>query len=629
MFATVARLNRNFYKFLKKAGAFPCLFLFAPTATAQSLDFTTLAMDSVWHNQLQYRENLTGGYTSQADGSAFFLAAKGKESPLAELEATYHKFLNNPEEPWGYAQQPVICAFPTRREFLEKKLNLKFKSVSCPDRDKWKKAFSDSRVYMVFSDSFPNNPASMFGHTFLLFSRAEPVDSGAGLLDYAINFSANTTGAEEKSLFYTIKGLLGGYPGQYQIQPFYQMLNQYVKWDSRDLWYSKLPLDNEQTSRLTDHIWEIFSTTYFDYYFFDENCSYRILAALDYADPQLKLLNRFHYKLPLYYVSPIGTYQAIARSYKLEDEFYSPSIRRSFEAELTGLSPSEEKRFHNILNDHLMIEDESSVRVLDALISYFDYLKRTASANYLPKDVIPALESTLRQRAKIGGISALPVPVERPSSPRQGHPNRAISVGVNNDGGYELAVKAGYHDLLSPSAGYERWSHLNFLDLHLLKDQAAFRLQSFLIADIISFFPLTSFEIKPSWRTVLGFDRSLGAFAQAGVGYSVRSEENLHIGYFFFNPVVAEKNPYQNNDSFYAVLELGVVSEWSSHIKSWITYKDLVNGKSWSVNENREEVSATVNYSLDAENELRARVLRSATTGQTSGYASIIYQRNL
>ena len=42
-----------------------------------------------WHLLLHYRENLWKGFTSEADGPAFFLASNGKTDPAAELEATH------------------------------------------------------------------------------------------------------------------------------------------------------------------------------------------------------------------------------------------------------------------------------------------------------------------------------------------------------------------------------------------------------------------------------------------------------------------------------------------------------------------------------------------------------------
>src|SRR5437773_7269461 len=47
-----------------------------------------LSDDRYWHLLLHYRQNLTGGYTSEQDDTGFFLASNGKTDPRAELEAT-------------------------------------------------------------------------------------------------------------------------------------------------------------------------------------------------------------------------------------------------------------------------------------------------------------------------------------------------------------------------------------------------------------------------------------------------------------------------------------------------------------------------------------------------------------
>ena len=40
------------------------------------------------------------------------------------------------------------------------------------------------------------------------------------------------------------------------------------------------------------HAWELGNAS-FDYFFFKENCSYHLLALLDYADPTLHLTDEF------------------------------------------------------------------------------------------------------------------------------------------------------------------------------------------------------------------------------------------------------------------------------------------------------------------------------------------------
>ena len=63
--------------------------------------------------------------------------------------------------------------------------------------------------------------------------------------------------------------------------------------EHRDLWEYRLTLTPAELDRLVRHLWELLPT-YYDYYFFDENCSYHLLALLEVARPGLRLTDRFH-----------------------------------------------------------------------------------------------------------------------------------------------------------------------------------------------------------------------------------------------------------------------------------------------------------------------------------------------
>lgn len=555
-------------------------------ADLSASDVERLARDPIWLGQIQYRKTLFSGYESQADGPWFFLSPEGRTSPEAELKATYEMLRDSPETKWGYISQPVICAFPTRKNFLEANLGIRFRDVACKERDEWLEAFKGTRLYLVFSDAFPNNPASMFGHTFILLSKNRPPDSAAGLLDYAFNFSADTAGTNEKSLFYSIRGLFGGFPGRYRINPFYLMINQYVKWDSRDLWYLEVPWDQVKVSRFLDHVWEIFTTTHFDYYFFDENCSYRLLAAMDYADPNLHLIDEFTYRGPFYYVSPVATYRALKSRYGITSEHYTPSIQKSLHLRIQNLSREQAKRFRQLRNNTNLIDAERDVQTLDALIAFFDYKKRMSGSNALPEKVTVGLRKALSTRAKLGVPSPPDPIVPRPSSPDKGHGNHSVFFGAgrgnpsNHDGKTYFVVRAkpGYHDLLSPYAGYSKWSHINLLDLQVSISQSAQRVDFFNIADLISFFPVNALEVKPSWRAATGYDRNRNWFGLAGVGVSWLGAKEASLLYFFVSPTVTNGNRYSDQKPYYLESEFGVAIDFASLGRLWLRYVD-----SWSV----------------------------------------------
>src|SRR5262249_53633592 len=143
------------------------------------------------------------------------------------------------------------------------------------------------------------------------------------LLDYGVDYSADvdTTNA----LLYAFKGLTGLFPGTFHHYPYYYKVREYNDYESRDLWEYDLSLSPAQVAMLVAHIWEL-GSTYFDYYYLTENCSYHVLGALEAAAPELELLR--HVKTP---VIPVDTVKALYENQGLvRDVRYRPSIRTQF-----------------------------------------------------------------------------------------------------------------------------------------------------------------------------------------------------------------------------------------------------------------------------------------------------------
>jgi len=584
-------------------------FLFCGGQSALAIDFNSLASDPLWIGQLQYRKTILNHWKGEADGPGFFISSQGKSSPAAELEATYKIFQEHPDQPWGYTGQPVICAFPTRKYFLEQKLGIQFRDIPCKEREEWKRPLSGTKFYLVYSSAFPNNPASMFGHTFVLLSKHDPPDSAQGLFDYAINFSADTAGSDEKSLLYTIKGTLGGYPARYRLYPFYQMINLYINWESRDLWYLKIPWDEQQIDRFLDHVWEIFTTTHFDYYFFDENCSYRLLAAMDYVDPNLHAVDHFYSRFPLYYVSPLSTYKYLHHFYKDNTpEYFTPSLRKTLKNEISHLNTDEKKHFHHLRRDSQDVEHENNVKVLDTLITLLDYKKRTASSNYLSSQVLDDLDKTLRRRSQIRSPSVDGPAVKAPASPLISHEAHSIYFGLGQEGdrkGSLAGGKVAYHDILSPTEGFERWSHLNFLEADLTYFQNKFKVRSFIPLNIISFFPIESYESKLSWRAELGYNQQLSTYLRGGVGASVQDSSEKAMAYGFISPILSTAEDFTNGHGYLLEAELGFLAEATKWGKIWIFYRDFLRPNTWNFDDNLETTTFRTAFYLDTNNEIR------------------------
>src|SRR5690606_18640561 len=118
------------------------------------------------------------------------------------------------------------------------------------------------------------------------------IDShNTALLSYALNFGAFIEG-DDNSILYAWRGLMGGYPGLFALVPYREKLSEYNRLENRDLWEYRLNLTAEETTRMVEHVWEL-KQIRFDYFFFDENCSYRLLELLEIARPGLELTEHF------------------------------------------------------------------------------------------------------------------------------------------------------------------------------------------------------------------------------------------------------------------------------------------------------------------------------------------------
>src|SRR5262245_27637593 len=77
-----------------------------------------------WHKLLHYQSTWSGGVESQADGPSFFLAAIGKVSPRAELEATLRGLFASVSPGAPKDVQHPICQFPARLLWLTRELHI-------------------------------------------------------------------------------------------------------------------------------------------------------------------------------------------------------------------------------------------------------------------------------------------------------------------------------------------------------------------------------------------------------------------------------------------------------------------------------------------------------------------------
>ena len=500
---------------------FAVLTLIGPTAHAQQPERDLyleqlieqarnlkLADQREWRLLLHYRAQLFGGYESEQDDLGFFLAPDGKTSPDAELAATLTQFFST--ELVGRSQQPAQCAFIARYHWLKEQLRFdpaRLSPIACERFHRWHEDFEAQSISLIFPSAFLNNPASMFGHSLFRVDRKGQTEQ-TSILAYTINYAADVP--PDAGMAYPIRGILGGYRGYFSTIPYYLKVQEYRDIENRDIWEYRLNLTEPQMRRFLMHAWEL-GNAYFDYFFFKGNCSYHILALLDYADPSLYLTEEF-----VLWTVPADTIRLITSKPGLvADIAYRPSRSNVIRRKRESLPRAESNLAHRLAQELGVIASPAFTQLdrprqaflLDLASDYLRYqIDRTDA---------PPPELKERNRAVLTARSQLRIPSQDfpvapfAKQPELGHKTSRVSVGGgwrNNDMFEEVTVRAGYHDLLDPEVGYTPDAQIELASItarhYNRADQT--RIERATLANVLSLSPIDSVFHSPSWKLNIG-----------------------------------------------------------------------------------------------------------------------------
>lgn len=439
-----------------------------------------LCQDGLSKSLHQSAEWLNLLHTSVIDSPAFFIS--GTTDPKKEFEASIKAAQTN--STYGKLKLPFECAYPARSKFLQKHGLLKL-SKSCPDLNSWLKGLAAETLSVVFASYYPNNPASIFGHTFLKINTSKENK----ISDYAVNYLAITN--ETNGLIFGLKGLLGFYQGEFSVMPYFLKVNEYNHHESRDLFEYHLNLNQDEIDSLLKHLWEIGNNGFFDYYFLDDNCSYFILRLIDAARPKLKLADSF-----VLDVIPAETIKALYRSGVITKIDYRPSLYTEI--------------------NHRLKSKGNETDNLDTLIK-IEQFKKQARKKWGHKEEQNYYE-LLKRRSKMQ---------ERPSSyhirphsfPHETHSPKSFSLGggqINKNNYAKFSFKPGVHGILEPQAGYLPFSQANLLHTTIQSfNHKQFFLGRFSLIDIITLNPHLSWDPKISWKSKIDYNRFDQSFCRA------------------------------------------------------------------------------------------------------------------
>lgn len=462
-----------------------------------------LAHDREWLNYLHYQKG-TFGSESSVDDPNFFISSKGVTDPQAELVATLEAIKKDPK---------TRCKYPARSKWLGLKLGFNQDLSSCQDYLKFYQDKFPKKIYLVFSSYYLESPASAFGHTLIRFSQQESNDHNKHneLMDTGINYGASLT--TTNPFLYSILGLIGGFKGTFASVPYFYKIREYNDYESRDIWSYELKLTEEEKERMVDHLWEI-GGSYFDYYFFTENCSQKMLALLDAANPSWELQeNNPHF------VVPADTLKTVANTPGLLGEItFRPSAKKIFLASYNELTKEEKESLDNMINrnavgDLSQLSSKQAARVLDTLIYFLDYryateiLKEEGEINKLKKAVLEK-----RSEFLVRGI--IPNIEEKANEmPHRSHGSRRINLGYiakkNGENLGLLSYRFSLHDINDSLIGSPISSTIEFFnfDFSYNTNNNNIKLESLRPVHVMTINPWTPYHYPVSFIASFDFTR--------------------------------------------------------------------------------------------------------------------------
>lgn len=497
-----------------------------------------LDSDQQWWNLLNYRRDFYWEKRSQADSPLFFFAQDGKADPQEELKE-FIRAIYNPavlrKAPDADLKERAQCIFPGRFIYLKRKLpGVVWPTVTCQRFENFRGILDAHSATYVFSSYYMNNPASAYGHSFLRLNRGTFASSERKyeLIDFGVGFSGVPEGATPAS--YAIMGLLGFFQGRFEVLPYYFKVREYNNFESRDLWEYDLDLNQDEVDLLVAHIYEL-QQAHFDYWYFTENCSYRILAAFDAVRPSLNFIPRT--KRAILPGDTMTMVHDVPNFVKRVS--YRPSGRATFQTRFDSLSTSEKKKIAGFIENENPVElvagvsEKEKQELLDTAMDYVDFkyaadVLHDKGQNKLKKEILIA-------RSEVGLVSPeLVVPTPTLDAPHEAHGSSRWNLGYLHRVEKDLTTfghRYALHDLLDPIRGYPAYSEMQMLSTDFSYEplNGHLQIEKIDLVEIVSLSDWNPFSHAPSWRLKFGWDRGyqtecgndcLPLMFQVGIGIS-------------------------------------------------------------------------------------------------------------
>ncbi|MCK5664322.1 MAG: DUF4105 domain-containing protein, partial [Thiotrichaceae bacterium] len=286
----------------------------------------------------------------------------------------------------------------------------------------------------------------------------------------------------------------------------------YNRIEHRDIWEYRLNLSPEETRIMINHLWEL-KTINFDYYFFDENCSYRLLELIEVARPSVELTDEF-----IVTAIPVDTVRSIEDAQLIESVSYRPARATEIQFVLAGMPKQEREIILQLSKDIKILESDAFTRLtakqqktaVDLAYKYLRYQKTKQARDSA---------SAKRSHQLLQAINDYPVDINisnkisTPIAPEKGHKSKRANIGLGqrlNNNYAEFGFKMAFHDLEDNKDGFLQGAQINIGTIIIrAEENVGLRLYQLEFVDIFSLTPKNEFFSPLSWKINTGFERQL------------------------------------------------------------------------------------------------------------------------
>lgn len=444
----------------------------------RSLAFLVLLLSSVaadtvpaqWYRLLYYEKD-GKDITSLVKDPRFFITPSGRYDPYKEYQAALEKTV----------QQDVVfkTQFPLRYKYLAQQHQLPYEPLVSVSP-------AITGLTLAYPHQYFANPASMFGHVFLILK------SEHGVLDSGLfHFLADSHGASP--LAYIPAGLTGKFQGKFITEPYYTRIKQYTYEQDRDISFFDLVLTASQIEDMQFHAKEL-AYAQFDYYFFNRNCVTFINKFLEVVYAK-QLAKKRLFEFPSHLINPLIKQGIVVKQTNRK------ASTKQFVTHYNALQRHEKKQVKALLYARKPIADrDMSLRSYRAFLTLSDYVINN-TPSYAPHIRAHRIQALQRLAQDNQPYSREPLVEQTTLQPMT---YRAFNVAYRNNGMYALSyTPVSFSTVIVDVTQDMRRIHAFGWGVALKKKQRP--LLSLSLVNIMSLVPYVSLLESNSWSLASTF----------------------------------------------------------------------------------------------------------------------------